>query len=119
MMAPILPGLTDSAEQIDRTVAAIAAAGAKSVTPLVLHLRPGAREWYTAWLNAEYPHLAPRYEELYRRGSYAPKSYQETITVLARQAARRYGLQRYRPGEFRETGEQPEVPPQSHQLALM
>ncbi|MFD0785055.1 intein-containing Rv2578c family radical SAM protein, partial [Micromonospora azadirachtae] len=42
LMAPILPGLTDDDESIDATVAAIAAAGATSVTPIPLHLRPGA-----------------------------------------------------------------------------
>jgi DNA repair photolyase len=55
LMAPILPGLSDSEERIDRTVRAIAASGARSVTPLVLHLRPGAREWYAAWLRREHP----------------------------------------------------------------
>ena len=56
-MAPILPGLTDTDESIDATVAAIAAAGATGVTPLALHLRPGAREWYAAWLGREPPDL--------------------------------------------------------------
>ncbi|HZA17840.1 MAG TPA: Rv2578c family radical SAM protein, partial [Pseudonocardiaceae bacterium] len=45
LMAPILPYLTDSPSQLEATVSAIAATGARSVTPLVLHLRPGAREW--------------------------------------------------------------------------
>src|SRR6266536_3542815 len=34
LMAPILPGLTDTDESIDETVAAIAAAGAAGVTPI-------------------------------------------------------------------------------------
>ena len=72
LMAPILPGLTDTDESIDETVAAIAAAGAASVTPLPLHLRPGAREWYAAWLTRTHPALAPRYRELYGNGSYLP-----------------------------------------------
>ena len=55
LMAPILPGLSDNDESIDATVAAIAAAGAASVTPMALHLRPGAREWYAHWLAREYP----------------------------------------------------------------
>ncbi len=42
LMAPILPGLSDSPEEIDATVAAIAEAGAVSLTPIVLHLRPGS-----------------------------------------------------------------------------
>lgn len=102
LMAPILPGLTDSEEQIDRTVSAIVSAGARTVTPLVLHLRPGAREWYLSWLAREHPHLVRRYRELYRGGSYAPKAYQEVIAARVRQATRRHGLRREPPGRFRQ-----------------
>ncbi|HEY8473084.1 MAG TPA: Rv2578c family radical SAM protein [Natronosporangium sp.] len=92
LMAPILPGLTDDDASIEATTAAIVAAGAVSITPLVLHLRPGAREWYRQWLAREHPELAPRYRELYRRGSYAPKDYQQGVVARVRQAARRHGL---------------------------
>ena len=43
LLAPVLPGITDTDESIDATVAAIAAAGAGGVSPITLHLRPGAR----------------------------------------------------------------------------
>ena len=101
LMAPILPGLTDTDESIEQTVAAIAAAGATSVTPLPLHLRPGAREWYASWLTRTHPDLAPRYRELYGSGSYAPQSYQREIAARVRIAARRHGLHRAEPGEAR------------------
>jgi DNA repair photolyase len=94
LMAPILPVLTDGDASIDATVAAIAAAGAASLTPLVLHLRPGAREWYGQWLAREHPELVPRYRELYARGSYAPKHYQQGVAARVRIAARRHGLDR-------------------------
>jgi len=94
LMAPILPGLTDTDESIEETVAAIAAAGAASVTPLALHLRPGAREWYAAWLTREHPELAPRYRELYSGGSYLPRAFQHEIGARVRMAARRHGLHR-------------------------
>ncbi len=92
LMAPILPGLTDTDESIEATVAAIAAAGAVSVSPLALHLRPGAREWYAAWLTREHPGLAPRYRELFAGGSYAPQAYQREIGARVRLAARRHGV---------------------------
>ncbi|MGI9092565.1 MAG: Rv2578c family radical SAM protein [Mycobacteriales bacterium] len=92
LMAPILPGLSDDDEHIDRTIATIAAAGARSVTPLPLHLRPGAREWYRDWLRAEHPDLLPLYGRLYGRGSYAPAHYQRDVIARVQGAARRYGL---------------------------
>jgi DNA repair photolyase len=101
LMAPILPGLTDTDESIDETVAAIAAAGAGSVTPLPLHLRPGAREWYASWLTSTHPELAARYRELYGNGSYSPAFYQHEVTARVRMAARRHGLHRAEPTEIR------------------
>ncbi|GAA0817390.1 intein-containing Rv2578c family radical SAM protein [Spirilliplanes yamanashiensis] len=101
LMAPILPGLTDTDESIEETVAAIAAAGAASLSPLPLHLRPGAREWYARWLGRTHPELVPRYRELFGRGSYLPQAYQREITARVRRAARRHGLHRAEPGEAR------------------
>jgi DNA repair photolyase len=101
LMAPVLPGLTDTDEAVEATVEAIAASGATSVTPLGLHLRPGAREWYAAWLTRTHPHLAPWYRELYRGGSYLPQAYQDELGARVRMAARRHGLHRADPGEAR------------------
>ncbi|MFL6136808.1 MAG: Rv2578c family radical SAM protein [Frankiaceae bacterium] len=92
LMAPIVPGLTDAPEQLEATVRAIAGAGATAVTPLVLHLRPGAREWFGEWLAANRPGLLPRYRELYGRGSYAPAAYQDEVTALVRRFAADHGL---------------------------
>jgi len=92
LMAPILPYLTDSPSQLEATVRAIVEAGARSVTPIVLHLRPGAREWYFAWLEREHPELVARYHELYRRGAYATKSYQRGVCAQVAELTRRYGL---------------------------
>jgi DNA repair photolyase len=92
LMAPILPGLTDTPESIDETVAAVAASGAVSVTPLPLHLRPGAREWYAAWVSRRHPELLPRYRSLFGTGSYSPETYQRAVTARVRTAARRHGL---------------------------
>jgi DNA repair photolyase len=119
LMAPILPALTDSDESIDETVAAIAAAGAVSVTPIPLHLRRGAKEWYASWLTRTHPALAPRYRDLYGDGSYLPESYQSEIGARVRMAARRHGLHRPDPAQIRAVGPDPAPSPQSHQLTLL
>ncbi|MEU7873259.1 intein-containing Rv2578c family radical SAM protein [Dactylosporangium sp. NPDC049140] len=113
LMAPILPGLTDTPESIDATVAALSAAGAASIVPLALHLRPGAREWYRAWLLREHPELGPRYRELYGDGSYAPQSYQREISARVRLAARRHGMRTGGTGTTRMGG--PEEGPPAQQ----
>ncbi|GIF64864.1 radical SAM protein [Asanoa ishikariensis] len=117
LVAPILPGLTDNEESIDRTVASVAAAGAAGVTGISLHLRPGTREWYAKWLGREFPDLVPRYRELYRAGSYVPKDYQREITARVRQAARRHGLDRQESFESRQLPDS--TPPEPEQLTLL
>ncbi|UED87209.1 Rv2578c family radical SAM protein [Streptomyces profundus] len=101
LMAPVLPYLADSPDQLRRTVRAIAEAGASSVTPLALHLRPGAREWYMAWLARHHPRLVRRYEALYADGAYAPKWYQRRITREVHEAAAECGIGPSRPGAHR------------------
>ncbi|WP_020573739.1 Rv2578c family radical SAM protein [Actinopolymorpha alba] len=99
LMAPILPFLSDGPERLEETVRAIAEAGAASVTPIVLHLRPGAREWYLAWLARLHPELVPRYQSLYSGGSYPPRAYQQRVCAMVRDLTERHGVgtQRHNP----------------------
>ena len=117
LVAPILPGLSDDDGSIEATVAAIGAAGARSATPIPLHLRPGAREWYLRWLGEHRPDLVPRYRQLFRGGSYSPKEYQRDVCERVREAARRHGIGAHEPGEPREVA--PPKPPDVEQLTLM
>jgi DNA repair photolyase len=94
LMAPVLPFLTDSPEQLEATVAAVAASGATHVSPISLHLRPGAREWWQAWLVRERPDLVQRYAELYGTRTYAPPAYSEKIAALVRRFATAHGVGR-------------------------
>ncbi|HKQ01130.1 MAG TPA: intein-containing Rv2578c family radical SAM protein, partial [Actinomycetes bacterium] len=66
LMAPILPGISDSPEQLRAVVRAAADAGASHLTPLTLHLRPGVKEEFLPWLEEAYPELVPDYGRLYR-----------------------------------------------------
>ncbi|GAB7105580.1 Rv2578c family radical SAM protein [Streptomyces phaeofaciens JCM 4814] len=115
LMAPVIPFLSDEPAQLRATVQAVAAAGATSVTPLALHLRPGAREWFMAWLGRHHPHLVRRYERLYADGSYAPKWYQRRITRQVHELAEEYGIGPARTGMPRrirppEQEEEPAAP---------
>jgi DNA repair photolyase len=94
LMGPIVPYLSDSPAQLAAAVRLAADAGAPHVMPIVLHLRPGAREWFLGWLREAHPELVPRYAELYGRGSYARKDYQARITGQVRELAERFGVGR-------------------------
>ncbi|TPW73467.1 Rv2578c family radical SAM protein [Schumannella sp. 10F1B-5-1] len=91
---PVLPWLTDSREHLDRAFGRIAEAGAGSVVYSALHLRPGAREWYFAWLEREHPDLVGRYRELYAGSDYAPKEYRTWLAAKVRPLLRKHGVDR-------------------------
>ena len=104
LMGPVVPFLSDSPAQLEAAVRRIAASGAVHVTPIVLHLRPGTREWYLRWLSEHHPALLPRYRGLYRHSAYAPKDYQAEITGQVRELARRYGVGATTPAAGRSVG---------------
>ncbi len=94
LMGPIVPYLSDSSSQLEAAVRQAAAAGAAHISPIVLHLRPGAREWFLSWLREAHPTLVPRYAELYGRGAYARQEYRSRISAEVRELTERYGVER-------------------------
>ena len=70
LVAPVLPGISDDPAQLEAVVETSIAAGAVSITPIILHLRPGVREVFMPWLARYRPDLVERYRRLYS-GSYA------------------------------------------------
>ncbi|MGN6378509.1 MAG: radical SAM protein, partial [Gaiellales bacterium] len=85
LAAPILPGISDSPEQIRDVVRACRRAGAMSVSPITLHLRRGVREQFMPWLADARPELVADYEQLYAK-AYAPPEVSRRITRLVREA---------------------------------
>jgi DNA repair photolyase len=123
LMGPVIPYLSDSPAQLDDAVRQIADSGALHVTPIVLHLRPGAREWFGGWLREHHPGLVPKYQALYGKGSYAPKWYQQRIGDQVRELAEKYGVGgRGNPRRIRPPGRSAPAappPPESEQLSLL
>ena len=129
LMGPVVPFLSDSPAQLASTVRQAAEAGATHVSPIVLHLRPGAREWFLAWLAEHHPTLVPRYRGLYGSRAYAPRDYQDRIAAEVRELAQRYRVGRGSPAprpratpdrrSWRTPALPPAVPPAGEQLALL
>ena len=84
LIAPVLPGLSDSDDQLRTVARACLEAGAVSVTPVALHLRPGVREHYLDWLARARPELAELYAQRFRKGSYQPRAEQHRISEVVR-----------------------------------
>jgi DNA repair photolyase len=92
MVAPVLPLLTDSVEQLDALLGQIAAAGATSATVFGLHLRGSTRGWFMAWLTRSRPELVREYRQLYARGAYLPANYRDSLRERAAPLISKYGL---------------------------
>jgi DNA repair photolyase len=111
-MAPILPGISDSPEQLAAVVRAAREAGACGVWANVLFLRPGTREHFMACLARDWPDLVPAYEELYAGGAYLPAAETKPVRSQVAELARSFGIADRRPEPI-----SPPAPPQ--QLSLL
>ncbi len=86
-IAPILPGISDRAEQLEEVVKAAKAAGAAGLWANLLHLRPGTREHFLRHLSDDWPDLVEYYHRPYRSGAYL--SHEQTQPTQGRVATLR------------------------------
>ncbi|MEJ7846084.1 MAG: radical SAM protein, partial [Acidimicrobiales bacterium] len=91
LVAPVLPGLSDAPEQLDAVVAACVAAGARSISTVVLHLRPVVREVFLERLAVTHPHLVADMADRYRDRAYVPKVEQARVADHVHALVRRLG----------------------------
>jgi DNA repair photolyase len=92
LVAPLLPGLSDSDEQIAAVLEACLDAGAVSVSAVPLHLRGEVREHYLGWLEKARPDLMAEHERRFARGAYQPAIEQRRISRLVDEFRARAGL---------------------------
>ena len=111
-MAPILPGISDSPEQLERVVQAAREAGATSIWANLLHLKPGTREHFLDALARDWPEELDRYERLYRDRAHLPKAQVEPVRQLVAGLRRKHGIRDRRPVRLEPT-------PPAEQLVLV
>jgi len=68
LIAPLMPGINDTPEQVQPIVDRAKEAGATFLGGVALHLRDEVRDVFFGWLQAKRPDLIPRYERLYPNG---------------------------------------------------
>ena len=83
LIAPLMPGINDAPEQVERIVALATEAGATHIGGNTLFLRGAVRDIFFAWLRAHRPDLVERYERLYARGAYVPHAERRAIERAA------------------------------------
>jgi DNA repair photolyase len=109
LIAPLMPGINDDPRQVEEILALAGDAGATGVSGIALHLRGEVRDVFMAWLRSYRPDLVERYERLYERSAYAPRTEQDRLSALVR------GRVRAQPAPFRrdprgQYGHEPRAP---------
>ncbi len=93
IVAPILPGITDTLQQIEALMRAARDAGAKFIAPIPLRLYPDVRRRFLPIVEQHFPRLARRYRAAYDRTWDAPEKYAAAVKRRFRRVAERYGIQ--------------------------
>jgi DNA repair photolyase len=110
LVAPLIPGVNDQAEQVERILELCTEAGAVSIGGIALHLRGSVKQLWFEWLEENRPDLLLRYRELYARGAYAPQSERDRLAGMVRTGTRLSPPARPDPA--------PAAPPQQAQTSL-
>jgi len=116
LIAPLMPGINDSPAQIEQLLARVTEAKATSVSGVALHLRGEVRQVFMGWLREQRPDLVARYEQLYRKGAYAPSEERRRLSRLVRRRGQSRRFLETRPDA--EDASQPPAPPRAAQQTL-
>jgi DNA repair photolyase len=90
--SPLLPGITDSAEAIDRMAALAKSVDASFFAASPLFLKPCSRPTYFEFVREHFPHLQVLYEERFRNMDFASRPYRERLRALVRASCARHGV---------------------------
>jgi DNA repair photolyase len=111
LIAPLMPGINDSPEQVAPIIARAKEADATFLGGVALHLRGEVKDVYFGWLREKRPDLVPEYERLYGKRAYMrPEDRKKTTRAL-----RGWGQQRMRSnyieGAQKTSGEEAKTQP--------
>jgi DNA repair photolyase len=83
LIAPLMPGINDSPDQVRRIVELATEAGAVHIGGQTLFLRGSVKDIFFDWLREHRPDLLVRYERLYANGAYLAADERRTIERAA------------------------------------
>lgn len=89
---PVLPGITDSPEDLEAVIRAAAGAGADHLFANPLFLKPCSAAIFLPFIEQNFPHLAANYRERYRDRAFLPDAYGKRLSQLVRRLREKYKL---------------------------
>lgn len=90
--APVIPGITDSARDLEAVVRATAKADGKYIFANSLFLKPCSAAVFMPFLQAEFPQLVDSYRERYKNRAFLPTSYRKRLSQLMARLRQKYGI---------------------------
>ena len=92
LVAPVMPGITDTPQGLEAVVRATAEAGGRHVFANPLFLKPCSASIFLPFLEAEFPQLVADYRQRYDGRSFVSANYRKSITVLMARLRQKYGF---------------------------
>lgn len=90
--APVIPGITDSARDLDALVKATKEAGGRYIFANPLFLKPCSAAIFLPWLENEFPHLVENYRARYGERAYLGPAYRKRISQLMAKLRQKHGI---------------------------
>ena len=92
LVAPIIPGISDSRDTLAAIMAAGKAAGARYVVGSALRLGPAARTRFLPHLAGEFPELVERYQRRFGQSQSPGRDYTDALSRRIRALQQAYGF---------------------------
>jgi DNA repair photolyase len=93
LVAPLMPGINDSPEQVEELIAACREAGAVRIGGQALFLRGSTKDVFMGWLRLQRPDLVAQYERLYGHRAYLKREEKDRVEAPLRRLTRRSAAQ--------------------------
>ena len=95
--SPVVPGITDSPNDLESVISAAADAGADYVFANPLFLKPCSAAVFLPFLEQHFPHLVENYRQRYQDRAFLPPSYGKRVAQLIARFRQKYGIKRADP----------------------
>jgi len=90
--SPLLPGITDTKEALDRMAGYAKKVNASFLSAQPLFLKPCSKETFMNFIRQHYPQLEEQYAKRYDTSAFVSKAYRERISALVSAVIRKHGL---------------------------
>jgi DNA repair photolyase len=90
--SPVVPGITDSPQDLENLIRASADAGADYVFANPLFLKPCSAAVFLPFLEQNFPHLAENYRQRYQDRAFLPPAYGKRLSQLIARLREKYKI---------------------------